>query len=81
MKSISTALLEGELTIEDLMTDPIIDAVMLADHVDSQAPRAMLHSVAFQLRGASRDTEEAAPSPPRMSWPARVMSIVCPTLW
>ena len=38
-----------QMTLDDLLTDPVTQAVMQADHVDSNSLRAMLGSLAVDI--------------------------------
>jgi hypothetical protein len=55
-----------ELTLTNVLTDPMVRSVMAADRVDPQELTAMLAAVAQTLK----------PSPPR--WFERAAQFVCP---
>jgi hypothetical protein len=50
-----------ELTIDELLGDPVIQAVMQADRVDPLALRVTLHSVAIEIESAWRQSDDSAP--------------------
>jgi hypothetical protein len=60
-----------EPTIQDLLNDPLTQAVMKADSVDSQALRRMLGSVALEIE---RPDRQADYQPRRRSAPLAVVA-------
>jgi len=47
--------LTSEPSIDDLLSDPIVRAVMAADDVDPDKLRDLLHSLAERLRASGRN--------------------------
>jgi hypothetical protein len=48
----------GDPTIHDLLSDPLTQAVMQADHVDLPALRQMLGTVALEIQSAARQSHD-----------------------